>query len=479
MKYYITILIAILSVFTACQSDPPAKDNAKAVPVSTSTTAPVPHGEVTITGSIANPKHQTIKILKGRSSQSSKIVDGQFQINRLVEGTGMEELKYGMTVMPLYLRPGDAIHIAFDDTDMEGTMKITGDNADIQDYLFLKSMDNKDLRVQQQKYIQLDEADFMQQADAQYRKELDFLKRYQKDHHPLPADFVHLETVNIEYDRAQQYMMYDLYKSRVEKDNGYAPSATFAQQLASLDLNNPANVPSEKYRNFIFNNLYNVAIKNVKADPGRDMTTEAFDLIDANHNTPALQEDLAHKVFMQHLQIKGTDGTDDLYPRYKNMVNDPQKLAAASEAYNIWLPLKKGNVAPAFAYPDKAGNITSLESLKGNVVLVDIWASWCGPCKVEIPHLETLQEKFRGKKVAFVSVSIDRDRNKWEKMLADKNLKGIQLIADQAGNSKICRDYKVQGIPRFLLIDQAGKIVSAHADRPSSGKLEGLIEGLM
>ena len=67
--------------------------------------------------------------------------------------------------------------------------------------------------------------------------------------------------------------------------------------------------------------------------------------------------------------------------------------------------------------------------------------------------------------MAFVSVSIDKDVKAWEKMVKDKNLKGIQLISDKAGNSKISQDYKVSGIPRFILVDDQGKIIDVKAPR--------------
>ena len=131
--------------------------------------------------------------------------------------------------------------------------------------------------------------------------------------------------------------------------------------------------------------------------------------------------------------------------------------------------LAKGANAPTFKLPDDKGKQVALADFNGKVVYLDLWASWCGPCIAEMPHLQKLREKYAGKDVAFVAISIDTDTRKWLKKIKDLKLDGIQLI-DQFGsqNSKIATDYKVHGVPHYVLIDKKGKIASAFAPIPSS-----------
>lgn len=138
--------------------------------------------------------------------------------------------------------------------------------------------------------------------------------------------------------------------------------------------------------------------------------------------------------------------------------------------------LKPGDKGLDFKYEDKNGKMVSFSDLKGKVVLIDTWATWCGPCKVEIPHLKKLEEEMKGKNVHIVSVSVDeeKDKDKWKKMIADENLGGIQLFA--SGWSEITKYYKITGIPRFMLFDKEGKIITVDAPRPSSPDLKPLIE---
>lgn len=137
--------------------------------------------------------------------------------------------------------------------------------------------------------------------------------------------------------------------------------------------------------------------------------------------------------------------------------------------------------APDFNFENYTGGKTTLASLKGKIVYVDLWATWCGPCRAEIPYLKKLEEDFHDKKIEFVSISIDELKNRdiWKKFIADKNLKGIQLLADNAWTSEWVRHFKVEGIPRFIIIGKDGKIIDPNAPRPSSPTIAGVLSDLV
>ena len=147
-----------------------------------------------------------------------------------------------------------------------------------------------------------------------------------------------------------------------------------------------------------------------------------------------------------------------------------------------------GAPSPIFEnYENYKGGNTSLSDLKGKYVYVDVWATWCGPCKREIPSLKEVEGKYHGKNIAFVSISVDDERRSgttekahaaWKKMVADKALGGIQLFSDKAWESDFVQAYKITGIPRFILIDPDGNIVNADAPRPSNPKLITLFNSL-
>ena len=141
----------------------------------------------------------------------------------------------------------------------------------------------------------------------------------------------------------------------------------------------------------------------------------------------------------------------------------------------------KGKPSPDFNYENYKGGKTKLSDLKGKYVYIDLWATWCGPCRAEIPHLQKTEEKYHGKNIEFVSISIDqaKDYEKWKKFVADKNLGGVQLFADKDWQSEFVTSYGVTGIPRFILIDPKGNILESDAPRPSSAELQTQLDALL
>ncbi len=169
---------------------------------------------------------------------------------------------------------------------------------------------------------------------------------------------------------------------------------------------------------------------------------------------------------------------ENVAPVKKYLITDSMQ-AAYFRALKAVASFKKGSNAYNFSYENLAGKKVSMNDLKGKVVLIDVWATWCGPCKVEIPHLKKLEEEFKGKNVEFVSISVDveKDKEKWKNMIAKDSLGGTQLFA--GGWSDITKYYDITGIPRFLVFDQNGKIVTADAPRPSAPELKELLENTL
>jgi len=143
------------------------------------------------------------------------------------------------------------------------------------------------------------------------------------------------------------------------------------------------------------------------------------------------------------------------------------------------LVLGTGKQSPEFVnYKNFDGSTTSLSDLKGKYAYIDIWATWCKPCKDEIPFLKDLEKKYEGKSINFVSISVDseRDFETWKKMVSDKQMGGIQLFTN--GDTKFTDAYKIISIPRFILLDQEGRIINSNAPRASNPEIHKVFDNL-
>ncbi len=138
--------------------------------------------------------------------------------------------------------------------------------------------------------------------------------------------------------------------------------------------------------------------------------------------------------------------------------------------------LKLGDPSPEFRAIDVNGKPLSLKSLKGKYVYIDLWATWCGPCLGEVPHLQALEKKMHGKKIVFVSISTDTNYKLWKEFVEKNGMTGIQLSFD--GNKRFQELYGVTSIPRFILLDKKGHIINMNMTRPSDPETEKVLEKL-
>lgn len=150
-------------------------------------------------------------------------------------------------------------------------------------------------------------------------------------------------------------------------------------------------------------------------------------------------------------------------------------LTLAGAAFAKKTPMAAGDPvpAPAFDLPGRSGRV-SLEALRGKVVLVDFWASWCGPCRSSFPWLAALHNRYAAKGLVIVAINLDKDRDAAEQFLGQYPAPFL-VAFDPAGKS--AEAFKVPAMPTSYLINPAGLIV--HADAGFDAKEMGGVEDLI
>ena len=252
----------------------------------------------------------------------------------------------------------------------------------------------------------------------------------------LPDDF-YAERDGIDYDNAEEFRNIDTYRDLVRS------------KFYGI-IKNPND--AESIKEFI------TAVNALKSDNIRaDLAKGTFQLISPNSTV-----------------------NKEIFDFINKNVTDEKVKEAAKKAYDVATKLIPGSPSPKFSnYENFNGGTTSLDDFKGKVTYIDIWATWCLPCRGEIPALKELEKKFHGKDVAFVSISIDQNKDEWKEFVKSEDLKGVQLFAENAFDSQFIQDYGIRQIPTFIIVDKEGKIVNADAPRPSSDEITGLLEGLL
>jgi thiol-disulfide isomerase/thioredoxin len=239
----------------------------------------------------------------------------------------------------------------------------------------------------------------------------------------------------------------------------------------NLEESKHLNIPS--YRNLL---LYSISTKTDKImnklDSVARSSQEAYhdaliNVLDKT-NDKEVREYITFTMIHNNLRYGGVNNFEKSKAYFEKNVTDSDYIKEFQKTYALKLLLAPGKPAPEFTCADADSNLVSLKDLRGKLVYIDFWATWCGPCRLEAPHYVKLQKEYKGKDVTFVSISIDEDKNSWLKSVQEEKSECISLIANSGWNSDVSKAYQIQGIPTFVLIDKDGKIITCSAPRPSS-----------
>ena len=144
---------------------------------------------------------------------------------------------------------------------------------------------------------------------------------------------------------------------------------------------------------------------------------------------------------------------------------------------NLYSQPPVGSKAPDIVLPDANGSVVSLSSLKGKVVLLDFWASWCGPCRINNRKMVPVYNKNKDKGFEIFSVSLDDNKSSWSRAIEQDNMKWLHVIDTKAATgNELTQTWKIAYIPATFLLDKDGKIL---AKNPEAADVEKLLKKLL
>lgn len=174
--------------------------------------------------------------------------------------------------------------------------------------------------------------------------------------------------------------------------------------------------------------------------------------------------------------LKRDDAAKAQFEHYVQM--NPQDSPERQRAmlYIVQPDLARAAMAPPFAVTTLDGKHVSLDDLQGKVVLIDFWATWCGPCREALPHVREIAKKFDGQPLIVLSVSVDTDEGKWKEFVAKNEMVWPQYF-DHGFTGPVAKSFNVQAIPHTFTIDADGVLQDEHiGDASIEGKLKKLVK---
>jgi thiol-disulfide isomerase/thioredoxin len=171
------------------------------------------------------------------------------------------------------------------------------------------------------------------------------------------------------------------------------------------------------------------------------------------------QDDAARAQFEHFVQLRAEDGPER--QRALRYISRPE--------------LARARMAPPFAITTLDGKRISLDDLQGKVVLLDFWATWCAPCRAALPHMKKIARNFEGQPLVVLSISLDRDEDKWKDYIAKNGMTWLQYRDGDFGGP-VARMFSVHSIPHTFTIDADGVLQDEQiGDASIEGKLKKLI----
>jgi len=435
---------------------------------------------VAINGTLSNFEGESIVLSGLNFSDTIDAKEGQFGHFILnLPYDGLYSLKINDKVQKfLYLEKDFMFTIQADMNDFDNTFSFSGKNTE-ENYFMLKKhsileevygkfSDPESIK----KRYSLDEEEFVALNENYKTKILKALEVEQIKN----QKFVELEKSDAEFHTLKELNNYPRYHAHFKGSKDFKVSDNFPVTPKDFDYNNETYFYfSNSYRNLVSEKFYDELYAD--NENFEDVLPKAFEMLEEERSPLIKSELIAGLKYFLNVSSK------NLEQDYERMVSyslDAKFKKELTDKYELLKNLVKGKTSPGFNFENIDGSMTSLEDLKGKYVYIDVWATWCGPCIAEIPALKELEKSYHGKNIEFVSISVDvyKDKEKWLKMVENKELKGVQLIADKDWNSDFVKQYAIDGIPRFILIDSEGNIISANAPRPSNPEISEMLSRL-
>lgn len=448
----------------------------------------VSFAQVIISGNIKNaPKDLEIQVsyynnpieLESVYSSIAKLDrNGNVKITVELKTATSAQLMLGENSVDIYIVPMSDIHFSVDYNDIYKTIKFTGKNAADNNYLAKEHLEG--FYYKSVAYSQFDdEYEFKLFVDSLEAHNKQFLNQYGV--HRLSREFKKHITNTIAYQFINTRWMDRIgYDSVTHKLDFYKPvSENFFDFLKSMNLNDQGAYDNDRYHLALTRYLYEFHDKRNEIPKGLNEQEQIRFKIKTQYyirkslfNSKVLDYQLTYflKVNLMEL-VNDPVLAKDLLIDYQKSCENQEYIDIIQKLYTYNQKFSAGKLASEFSLLDSNGGMVSLSSLKGRVVFIDFWATWCKPCLSSMPNTLRLIDKFKdNSNVVFLLINVDDRIESWKNYLSQNTLLGVNLFATKEQSSYLRKAFNFNGIPRYLLINKDGTFIDA--DSGNGAKVE-------
>ena len=400
--------------------------------------------------------------------------DFTLAIKGLKEGTPAT-FSYAGQRTSVYLSPGDQLRLTLDYPRFDETLRYTGRGADANNYLaqsLWKFEFGPAGAVPRPQFTPTTTpAQMRQVADAFRAQRQGFLKTYAAAH-SLPAAFQRDLALNIDLQWAITLLEFPAAYRFTAKQPAVLPVNYFNfldelplkkfDQYLSKDRGIDGNTALMRFLTSYAERLLPTGVLATDAAAASRLYAQATD----DFGTTATRDRAMFQLFSWKLD-DNLEAVTAAYPTFRTQNRDSTFARDLRQMITKQQLIRPGQPAPAFTLVNNEGKKVSLVDFKGKVVYMDFWGTWCGPCMREMPASAALKQKFEGRDVVFVYISVGDKEEKWQQVLTAEKLTGPTSVHLRSTDEGVPASYQVNAFPTYWLIGRDGRIIAGHAPRPS------------
>lgn len=378
------------------------------------------------------------------------------------------KLYYGRNFKSVYFEKGDDVTVSFKGNDFQNTFSFESDKAPAVEYL------NKvKLTALPDENYALSFEEFNAKTLA---KEKDAVNLLEANALEGVGNFLHMEKGRIRYSYGATLLMHPVGHMMMTHDMRYTPSKEYYDVLESYMVEDEAWVDLDEYRDFVVEAAHVLDEANREVTALYPKTIAQMKYIAGRFKSEKVRNTLLHYLAATYVDRHGIEDIQELENIYFTYVKDEEMLADYQSKFDKWDLSRPGKPSPEIDAVDINGKHWTIADFRGKYVYIDMWATWCAPCRREMPYLKELEEKFKDAQIVFLGLSTDSDKSKWEAMVRSGEMTGVQLYLGP--QSSFQKAYQIDGIPRFILLDKEGKIINNNMSRPSEEATAATLEAL-
>ena len=454
MKRLFYLVFALILAASCSGSNNAAKEAAKDAVLNVSVTSPITDAVVVV---YKNDVHELKLDEKGNAQFVLENIDATYFT-----------LYHGREALKLYAEAGDDAKLTFEGGNMVGTYQLEGGKPEAVKYLNSVSL----IPLPDEDYA----LSFEEYKEKLSSKENDALRLLKARDFSKEGKFAKMEEARIKYSYGAALMMFPVGHMIMSGDRTYEPEQAYYDFVTTYVVEDEELVGMSEYLEFVAEAMHLLDVANRDVKEIYPKTLAQMKYAADYFKSPKVKEALLHHIATVYVDNFGVKNIEELKNLYFTFVKDASLHAIYESKCQRWDLCRPGRISPDFKAVDIDGKEWTLRDFRGKYVYIDMWATWCGPCRAEFPHLKQLEEKFADAEIVFLGLSIDQDKEKWEKMVKGGTLTGVQLYL--GNESSFLEAYRVEGIPRFALIDKNGVIINNNMTRPSEPQTEATLNAL-